>query len=109
MTAGVGPDGQPLQAGTTYHSVETISEDSSPDQAAEGELLPDRPSRRDPPARPGLPLTEAIGRVGSRLDGAEGRLGHLEIAVGVLVGVLIPLTVVVVVEAVAIVLLWRTG
>jgi hypothetical protein len=107
---GRGRDGEDLPAGTTYHSIETISDEGErPETSGPGELLPDRPARRDPPGRPGLPLTEAIGRVGSRLDGAEGRLGRLESAVGILIGVVLGLAGLVGAEAVAIVLLWRAG
>jgi hypothetical protein len=93
---GLGPDGSPLPAGDTYHSLETISEDSSPDGPCEGELV-EPPPRRPVPSRSGLPLTEAVGRLWSRSTDQERRVDRLELAVGILAAALLVQAVLIVV------------
>jgi hypothetical protein len=79
----IGPDGRQLVAGDTYHSLETISEEPTPDGGcAEAVLIEDpaatvRPVRRVV-SRPGLPLTEAVGRIDLRVDDQELRIVRLE-------------------------------
>ena len=86
MTAGYDRDGVPLRReGDTYSSIETLSEEPS------GPVSDAVMVERLVPSRSGLPLTEAIGRLGARLDQVEGELRYHRITIGLLIGVVLGL------------------
>jgi hypothetical protein len=95
-------DPQPEPRPSYFSEVTLSDEGSRPDDAAEGVLL-----HRRVPSRAGLPLTEAVGRLVERLGKAEVRLHRLEVAGGVVAGVLLGVVGLALAEAVLLVVLWR--